>query len=109
SSLARYRRNWRTCWIAWRMLDKRVLGWNLVSKNLVSKSEAASQRWAAGYNEGINSEQIVLMKSRIFLFLVAFHILAGALIGQTAQPASTPAAQDSPSKTGAPPDSKAQA
>ncbi len=32
------------------------------------------------------------MKSRIFLLLVAFHILAGSLLGQTAQPASTPAA-----------------
>jgi VWFA-related protein len=50
------------------------------------------------------------MKSRIFLLLVAFHILAGALIGQTAQPAATPAAaQDSPSKPGATPDGKAQA
>jgi VWFA-related protein len=50
------------------------------------------------------------MRSRIFLLLVAFHILAGSLIGQTAQPASTPAAaQDSPSKPGAAPDGKAQA
>jgi Ca-activated chloride channel family protein len=32
------------------------------------------------------------MKSRIFLLLVAFPILAGSLIGQTAPPASTPAA-----------------
>ena len=32
------------------------------------------------------------MKSRIFLLLIAFHILAGSLIGQTAPPASTPAA-----------------
>ncbi len=32
------------------------------------------------------------MKSRIFLLLVAFNILAGSLIGQTAPPASTPAA-----------------
>ena len=30
------------------------------------------------------------MKSRIFLLLVAFHILAGSLLGQTAKPASTP-------------------
>jgi Ca-activated chloride channel homolog len=37
-------------------------------------------------------EQTVLMKSRIFLLLVAFNILAGSLIGQTAPPASTPAA-----------------
>ena len=50
------------------------------------------------------------MKSRIFPLLVAFHILAGSLIGQTAQPAATPAAaQDSPSKPGATPDGKAQA
>src|SRR5712692_2687856 len=34
-----------------------------------------------GYNDEIN-----LMKSRIFLLLVAFHILAGSLIGQTAPP-----------------------
>jgi VWFA-related protein len=36
-------------------------------------------------------DQTVLMKSRIFLLLVAFPILAGSLIGQTAPPASTPA------------------
>jgi VWFA-related protein len=36
-------------------------------------------------------DQTVLMKSRVFLLLVAFHILAGSLIGQTAPPASTPA------------------
>jgi Ca-activated chloride channel homolog len=38
------------------------------------------------------------MKSRIFLFLVAFHVLAGSLIGQTATPAASPAAQNSPAK-----------
>ena len=39
------------------------------------------------------------MKSRIFLLLVAFLVLAGSLIGQTAPPASAPAAaQDSPSQ-----------
>jgi Ca-activated chloride channel family protein len=37
-------------------------------------------------------DQTVLMKSRIFLLLVAFHMLAGSLIGQTAPPASTPVA-----------------
>ena len=36
--------------------------------------------------------RLSLMKSRIFLLLVAFYILAGSLIGQTAPPASTPAA-----------------
>ncbi|HKM86220.1 MAG TPA: VWA domain-containing protein [Terriglobales bacterium] len=47
------------------------------------------------------------MKSRIFLLLVAFHVLAGSLIGQTAPPASTPAAtQNSPAKTSVPPDGK---
>jgi len=45
-----------------------------------------------GYNDEINSDQTVLMKSRIFLLLIAFHMLAGSLIGQTAPPASTPAA-----------------
>ena len=49
------------------------------------------------------------MKSRIFLLLVAFHVLAGSLIGQTAPPASTPAAQNAPGKTSAPPDGKTQA
>ncbi len=54
------------------------------------------------------------MKSRIFLLLVVFHVLAGSLIGQTtgqtAPPASTPpAAQNSPEKTSAPPDGKTQA
>jgi VWFA-related protein len=50
------------------------------------------------------------MKSRIFLLLVAFHVLAGSLIGQTATPASAPAsAQNSPAKTSAPPDGKTQA
>ncbi len=38
-------------------------------------------RGCGGYNDEIN-----LMKSRIFLLLVAFHILAGSLIGQTAPP-----------------------
>ena len=33
------------------------------------------------------------MKSRIFLLAIAFQMLAGALIGQTGVPASTPAAQ----------------
>jgi VWFA-related protein len=37
-------------------------------------------------------DQTVLMKSRSFLLLVVFHILAGSLIGQTAPPASTPSA-----------------
>jgi len=56
------------------------------------------------------SDQTVLMKSRIFLLLVAFHVLAGSLIGQTAPPASTPTAtQNSPAKTSAPPDGKTQA
>ena len=44
------------------------------------------------------------MKSRIFLLLVAFLVLAGSLIGQTAPPASAPAAaQNAPEKTSAPP------
>src|SRR5260370_27063841 len=38
-------------------------------------------RGCGGYNDEIN-----LMKSRIFLLLGAFHILAGPLIGQTAPP-----------------------
>src|SRR6266446_3623614 len=42
------------------------------------------------------------MKSRTFLLLVAFHILAGSLIGQTAPPASTPPAQKSPVGTPTP-------
>ena len=42
------------------MLDRKVHGWNLVSKNLDSESEAPSELSAAGYNERINSEQIVL-------------------------------------------------
>jgi VWFA-related protein len=57
----------------------------------------------------INSEQIVPMKLRIFLLLVAFPVLAGSLIGQTAPPASAPAAQNSPAKAGAPPDGWTQA
>ena len=69
------------------MRGRKVLGWNLVSK-----SEAPFQRRAADYNEEINSKQIVPMKLRIFLLLVAFHVLAVSLVGQTAPPASTPAA-----------------
>jgi VWFA-related protein len=42
------------------------------------------------------------MKSRIFLILVAFHILVGALIGQTTPPASTPAAPPAGTPTPAP-------
>jgi len=50
------------------------------------------------------------MKSCIFLLLVAFHVLAGSLVGQAAPPASAPAtAQDSPAKTSAPPDGRTQA
>ena len=54
------------------------------------------------------------MKSRIFPLLVAFHLLAGSLVcqttGQTAPPASTPAAaENTPEKTSAPPDGKTQA
>ncbi len=49
------------------------------------------------------------MKSRIFLLLVVFLLLAGSLIGQTAPPASVPAEQNSPATTSAPPDGKAQA
>ena len=51
-------------------------------------------------------DQTVLMKSRIFLLLIAFPILAGSLIGQTAPPASTPAAQNSPATTSDPSDNK---
>ncbi len=47
------------------------------------------------------------MKSRIFLLLVAFHVLAGSLIGQTAPPASASAStQNSPAKTSVPPQSE---
>ena len=50
------------------------------------------------------------MKSRIFLLWVAFLMLAGSLIGQTAPGAFTPsAAQNAPAKTNSPPDSKTQA
>jgi VWFA-related protein len=42
------------------------------------------------------------MKSRIFLILVAFHILVGSLIGQTTPPASTPAAPPAGTPTPAP-------
>src|SRR5258708_32725869 len=55
------------------------------------------QRWARGYNDGINSDQTVLMKSRIFLLLVALHTLAGSLIGQTAPPAGAPTSSIPPS------------
>jgi Ca-activated chloride channel homolog len=42
------------------------------------------------------------MKSRVFLFLVVFRVLAGSLIGQTAPPVSAPAStQTSPAKTSA--------
>jgi Ca-activated chloride channel family protein len=50
--------------------------------------------------------KFILMKSRIFLLLLAFAVLAGSLIGQTALPASTPAPQNPPAKTSVPPDSK---
>jgi len=92
------------------MPGKKVLGENLVSTNLVGKNKAPSERWGADYNEAINSDQIVLMKSRILLLLVAFLMLAGSLIGQTAPAASMPsAAQNAPAKTNAPPDGKTQA
>src|ERR1700674_4700130 len=50
------------------------------------------QRWARAIMMKSSCDQTVLMKSRIFLLLVAFHMLAGSLLGQTAPPASTPAA-----------------
>jgi hypothetical protein len=37
---------------ALKMLGRKVRGWNLVSKNLDIRSEAPSERWTAGYNEG---------------------------------------------------------
>ncbi len=49
------------------------------------------------------------MKSRNFLLLVVLLLLAGSLIGQTAQPASAPAAQNPPAKTSPSPDDKTQA
>ncbi len=42
------------------------------------------------------------MKSHAFLLLVAFHALAGSLIGQTAPPVSAPLAQNTAGKTQAP-------
>lgn len=57
----------------------------------------------------INSKQIVLMKSRNFLLLVVFLLLASWLISQTAPPASAPAAQNAPAKTSPSPDDKTQA
>ncbi len=59
-------------------------------------------------------DQIVPMKSRIFPLLVALLMLAGSLVcqttGQTASPASAPAAaQNAPEKTSPPPDGKTQA
>ena len=53
--------------------------------------------------------KFILMKSRIFLLLLAFAVLAGSLIGQTAPPASTPAPQNPPANTSVPPDGKTQA
>jgi Ca-activated chloride channel family protein len=50
-------------------------------------------------------DQTVLMKSRIFLLLVAFHMLAGSLIGQTAPPSSTPAAPPAGTPTSSTPPS----
>jgi len=49
------------------------------------------------------------MKSRIFLLLAVFLLLAGSLIGQTAPPASVPAEQNPPANPSALPDDKAQA
>jgi len=86
------------------LLSKRCLCW--------SESRVFLSRFphgCGGYNDEINSDQTALMKSRNFLLLVAFPILAGSLIGQTAPPAPTPPAQNSPAKTDAPSDSKTQA
>jgi Ca-activated chloride channel family protein len=49
------------------------------------------------------------MKSRVFLFLVVFPLLAGSLIGQTAPPASAPAAQSPPAQTSPSPGDQTQA
>jgi VWFA-related protein len=49
------------------------------------------------------------MKSRIFLLLIVFLLLAGWLIGQTAPPASAPATQNPPAKTSPSADDKTQA
>jgi Ca-activated chloride channel homolog len=52
----------------------------------------------------------ILMKSRVFLLLVAFHVLAGSLVGQTPPPASMPtAAQNAAEKTSPPPEGKTPA
>jgi len=85
------------------MVGKKVPGSSPLSKN-----ETPFQSGPQAIIEGSNSEQIVLMKSRIFLLLVAFLLLAGSMIGQTAPPASVPSAQNPPATTSAPPDDKAQ-
>ena len=60
--------------------------------------------------EEINSDQVVPMKLRIFLLLLAFPVLAASIVGQTAPPANTPtAAQNPPENTSAPPVGKKQA
>jgi VWFA-related protein len=52
---------------------------------------------------------ITFMRSRIFLLLVPFCVLAGSLAAQTAPSASTPATvQNPPATASAPPDDKAQ-
>ena len=94
------------------MLGKKVPGWNLASKNQSVgiwsvRTRRRSSAGAQAIISEIDSEQIVLMKSRIFPLLIAFHLLPVWLIGQTAAPGSTPT-QNSPVKTSAPPDSKTQ-
>jgi Ca-activated chloride channel homolog len=56
-----------------------------------------------------NSKRIVLMKSRKIVLLGVVLLLAGWLIGQTAAPASAPAAQNAPAQTNPSPDDKTQA
>jgi Ca-activated chloride channel family protein len=54
------------------------------------------------------SSKFVQMKSRIFLFLAAFLVLAGSLISQTPSAPAPTLAQNPPGQTSAPPNGKPQ-
>src|ERR1700687_4865164 len=121
-SAGRYRRNWSTCSKAWRMLGRKVPSKNLrrtepPCRDAASRVSTGNFRLLPGavdragpqtIMEENKSKQIVLMKSRVFLFLV-FPLLAGSLIGQTASPASAPAAQNPPGQTSPSPGDQTQA
>jgi Ca-activated chloride channel family protein len=81
-----------------------MLVWKALGPNLVSKHRVGTNERPSNVGSRAIMKEIILMKSRIFLLLVSFCVLAGSLAGQTTPSASTPtAAENPPTSTSTPP------